>query len=125
VQETDKSIAETAAEHGATIVEYTVAPNIKEDGSLPYHEWFIEFGETPGDINDFSKRLDDKICHRNFSYKDVVVHKAIDALKITLIPQGGFEKFLKESGKKGLQQKIPHVRNDYELAKQLKKTISL
>jgi hypothetical protein len=125
VQETDQSIAETAAEHGATIVEYTVAPNIKEDGSLPYHEWFIEFGETPRDINDFSKRLDDKICHRNFSYKDVVAHKAIDALKITLIPQGGFEKFLKESGKKGLQQKMPHVRNDYELAKQLKKTISL
>ena len=69
VEETDKSIAETAAECGATIVEYTVAPNINKDGYLSYHEWFIEFGQTPENIKDFSQRLDDKICQRNFSYK--------------------------------------------------------
>jgi hypothetical protein len=125
VEETDKSIAETAAECGATIVEYTVAPNINKDGSLSYHEWFIEFGQTPENIKDFSQRLDDKICQRNFSYKDVVVHKAIESLKITLIPAGGYERYLRESEKTGLQQKIPHVRNDYEFAKQLKKILSL
>jgi phenylacetate-coenzyme A ligase PaaK-like adenylate-forming protein len=125
VEETDKSIAETTAECGATIIDYSVAPNIKEDGSLPYHEWFIEFGQMPEDLAVFSKQLDDRICARNFSYKDVVVHKAIEPLKITLVPQGGFEKFLKESGKTGLQQKIPHVRNDYEFAQQLKKIVSI
>lgn len=125
VEETDKSIAETAAECGATIVEYTVAPNISKDGSLSYHEWFIEFGQAPENIKDFSQRLDDKICQRNFSYKDVVVHKAIEPLKITLIPAGGYERYLRESGKTGLQQKIPHVRNDYEFAKQLKQILSL
>ena len=119
VEETDKSISETAAEYNVTIVDYTVAPNIKKDGSLPYHEWFIEFGQMPENIIDFSKRLDGKICRRNFSYKDLVVHKAIESLKITLVPQGGFEKLLKESGKTGLQQKIPHIRNDYTIAQQL------
>lgn len=125
VKETDISISETAAECGVTIVDYTVAPNIGEDGSLPYHEWFIEFGQMPEDIIDFSKRLDDKICHRNFSYKDLVMHKAIESLKITLVSQGGFENILKESGKIGLQQKIPHVRNDYEFAQLLKEINSI
>jgi hypothetical protein len=125
VEETEKSIAETALECGATIIEYTVAPNIKDDGTLPFHEWFIEFGQAPRNIEDFAKRLDSKICARNFSYKDVVVHKAIEPLKITIIPKGGFETFLKISGKTGLQQKIPHARNDYQFAGQLKKALSI
>lgn len=119
-EETNKSIAETAAECGATIVDYTVAPNIKDDGSLPYHEWFIEFGQVPENITDFAKRLDHKICLLNFSYKDVVMNNAIEHLKITLLPKGSFETFLKASGKTGLQQKIQHIRNDYEFARQLK-----
>jgi len=125
VEETDNSIAETAKECSATIVEYTVAPNINEDGSLSYHEWFIEFGQMPGEMIEFSKLLDDKICQRNFSYQDLVVRRAIDPLKITVVPEGGFEKFLKGSGRTGLQQKIPHVRNDYKLARQLRELIPL
>ncbi|HUS01184.1 MAG TPA: GH3 auxin-responsive promoter family protein [Chitinophagaceae bacterium] len=124
-EETDKSISETAKEYGATIVEYTVAPNINEDGILPYHEWFIEFGEIPESLDDFALQLDNKICFRNFSYKDLVVHKAIEPLKIRLVPADGFEKFLRVSGKKGWQQKIPHVRNDYQLAQQLNEILSL
>ncbi|OQP54435.1 hypothetical protein A4R26_27555 [Niastella populi] len=125
VEETEKSIAETAAEFGATIVEYTVAPNIKDDGTLPYHEWFIEFGEAPDDLSAFAASLDKKICARNFSYKDVVTHKAIEPLRITLVPAGGFEKFLKIAGKTGLQQKVPHARNDYQFAGQLKQALML
>jgi hypothetical protein len=120
VEETDKSIAETVAEFSATIVDYTVAPNISNDGPLPFHEWFIEFDQMPGNMNDFAKRLNEKICDRNFSYRDLVVNRAIEPLKITLLPGGGFEKFLNESGKTGFQQKIPHVKNDYQLAAQLK-----
>lgn len=125
VEETDKSLAETANECSATIVDYTVAPNIQSDGSLPFHEWFIEFGTQPSNLDDFAARLDQKICLRNFSYKDVVVHKAIDPLKITEVPTGGFEQYLRSSGKTGLQQKIPHVRNDYQFAQQLKEILSL
>jgi len=123
VEEANKSIAETAAECGATIVDYTVAPNIKDDSSLPYHEWFIEFGQIPESITEFAKRLNQKICLLNFSYKDLVMNKAIEPLKITLLPKGAFETFLKASGKTGLQQKIPHLRNDYEFAKQLKEIV--
>jgi hypothetical protein len=125
VEETEKSIAETAGECGATIVDYTVAPNIKDDGTLPYHEWFIEFGQAPADMDDFARRLDKQICTRNFSYKDVVTHKAIEPLKITVVPNGGFETFLKLSGKTGLQQKVPRARNDYQFAGELKKALGL
>lgn len=125
VEETDKSLAETARECGATIVEYTVAPNIRADGSRPYHEWFIEFGTMPADMDDFAKRLDQKICERNFSYKDVVVHLAIAPLKIQVVPVGGFELMLQASGRTGLQQKVPHLRNDYHFAQQLKDHLTL
>jgi hypothetical protein len=125
VEETEKSIAETASECSATIVEFTVAPNIKDDGTLPYHEWFIEFGQAPDHMEDFAARLDKKICSRNFSYKDVVTHKAIEPLKIMVIPKGGFETLLRLSGKTGMQQKIPHARNDYQFAGQLKKALGL
>lgn len=125
VEETNKSIAKTAAECQATIVDYTVAPNIKDDGSLPYHEWFIEFGQVPKNITEFAKRLDHSICLLNFSYRDVVVNKVIEPLKITLVPTGGFETFLKVSGKTGLQQKIPQVRNDYAFARLLKEIVSI
>jgi hypothetical protein len=125
VEETEKSITETAAACGATIVEYTVAPNIKDDGSLPYHEWLIEFGQAPKDLSAFARLLDEQVCTRNFSYKDVVTHKAIEPLKITVVPKGGFETYLKASGKTGLQQKVPHARNDYQFAGQLKKVLSL
>ena len=124
-EETDKSISETAKECGATIVEYTVAPNINKGGGIPFHEWFIEFGETPASLNEFAERLDKSICCRNFSYKDLVVHKAIEALKITPIIPGGFEIFLQISGRTGLQQKIPHLRNDYQFAQQLKDILSV
>ncbi|MFN0213714.1 MAG: GH3 auxin-responsive promoter family protein [Saprospiraceae bacterium] len=124
-EETDKSIAETAKECNATIIEYTVAPNIKDDGSKPFHEWFIEFGEIPNDLAEFAEQLDQKICARNFSYKDVVTHKAIDPLKITLVPNGGFEKVLRVLGRTGLQQKVPHLRNDYDFAQKLKDVLSI
>lgn len=124
-EETNKSIAKTAAECGASIVNYTVAPNIKDDGSLPYHEWFIEFGQVPESIIDFAKRLDQELSIMNYLYRNLVFKNAIEPLKIIVIPQGGFETFLKASGKTGLQQKISQVRNDYEFAKQLKKILSL
>jgi len=119
LEETDKSIGEIAMKFKATIVDYTVAPNIKKDGTLPYHEWFIEFGQLPEDIDEFAESLDQCIGNFNFSYKDLVVNKAIEPLKIKILPQGSFEKFMKASGKTGLQQKISHVRNDYEIAAQL------
>lgn len=125
VEQADKSISETATACGATIVEYTVAPNIKDDGTVPYHEWFIEFGTMPVSLKDFAAQLDKKICSRNLSYDDLVVRKAIDPLKIHLVPSGGFESFLRRSGRTGLQQKIPHVKNDYTFAQQLKDAIAL
>ncbi|HAD12457.1 MAG TPA: hypothetical protein DCF33_08460 [Saprospirales bacterium] len=125
VEETDKSLAETAKECQATLVEYTVAPNIQADGSRPFHEWFIEFGTLPANLDDFAKKLDQKICERNFSYKDVVSHHAIDPLKVRIVPKGGFEKLLRASGRTGLQQKVPHLRNDYHFAQQLKDLLSL
>lgn len=120
-EETENSIAEVAAATNSTIVDYTIAPNISK-GALPFHEWFIEFGEKPDDMTAFAKQLDAEIRNRNFCYKDLVTHKAIEPLKITIVPGGGFENIMRLSGKAGLQQKTPRLRNDYLFAQQLKET---
>ena len=45
--------------YDAQIVEYTVAPEVNPiDGSTPYHEWFVEFSQSPKDIKKFCKELD-------------------------------------------------------------------
>ncbi|MBD0286172.1 MAG: GH3 auxin-responsive promoter family protein [Flavisolibacter sp.] len=125
LEEADKSISEAVNETGTTLVDYTVAPNIKKDGSIPYHEWFVEFGKPPADIAAFEKLLDKKICNRNFSYKDLVVNKAIEPLKINIVRPNGFIDFLRHTGKTGLQQKVPHLSNDYKLANRLKEILHL
>jgi hypothetical protein len=111
-EEVEKSLAETAAETGATIVEFTVAPCVHPEAGLPHHAWFIEFGTQPPNIADFSVRLEQKILERNFSYKDLYVHKAIEPLQIKIVPPGGFHGYMVHLGRTGLQQKVPHASNN-------------
>ena len=39
---------------GVDVVEFTVAPQVNPpQGELPYHEWFVEFGTEPKDMQAF------------------------------------------------------------------------
>jgi len=125
VEETDTSIAEIADKLGCTIVNYTVAPHFGVGRSCLYHEWFIEFGIPPKDLGRFASLLDDRLMECNSNYKDCVQRKAITSLEITVIPENGFKDFMHKTGKVGMQQKMPHLTNDYALAKQLKTILDL
>ena len=46
----------------------------------------------------FEKLLDNKIYSRNFSYKHLVVNKAIEPLKIKVVRPNGFIDFLQHTG---------------------------
>jgi hypothetical protein len=44
-KEVEEAMLVTAAKYEATIVEFTVAPQVNPlDGSTPFHEWWVEFG---------------------------------------------------------------------------------
>ncbi len=117
VKEVEKAIQKAIEQDKQVQVnEFTVAPQIITNGELPYHQWFIEFEEFPQDIREFAKVIDESLQSQNIYYQDLIKGKVLKPLKITVIPKGGFQKYMKSIGKLGGQNKIPKLSNNRELA---------
>lgn len=100
--------------------EFTVAPQVQpENGALPYHEWFIEFEENPGSIDELALSIDSYLRKQNSYYDDLIIGKILEPLHITIIQKGGFQKYMKSVGKLGGQNKLPRLANDRKIADQL------
>ena len=100
----------------ASINEFTVAPQINPKEGLPYHEWFIEFENEPTDFLEFSKIIDESLQLQNSYYKDLIVGKVLQPLKISSVKTEGFKTYMKSIGKLGGQNKIPRLANDRKIA---------
>lgn len=104
---------------GGTVREFHVAPQVAPAGGLPYHEWFIEFDVLPSKIEDFSSVADRELQRRNPYYRDLLQGNILQPLRITLIAQGGFARFMESEGKLGGQNKVPRLANDRTMAEKL------
>lgn len=98
---------------GAQIADYTAAPIYMEGRSKGAHEWIIEFRTRPSDMALFGRTLDDTLRAVNSDYdakrfKDTT----LSAPKITEVPAGTFENWLRSKGKLGGQNKVPRLSND-------------
>lgn len=102
-----------------SVNEFTVAPQISPETGLPYHEWFIEFGNKPENLEEFAKRVDTSLQEKNSYYLDLISGKILRPLKITLIENGGFNNYMKSVGKLGGQNKVPRLANDRKIADEL------
>ena len=98
------------------ISEFTVAPQINPNKGLPYHEWFIEFENTPEDLSLLAKRIDTSLQKQNSYYFDLIEGKVLRQLKITKVKVNGFQEYMKSVGKLGGQNKIPRLSNDRKIA---------
>ncbi len=101
------------------IREFTVAPQIKVISGLPYHDWLIDFKNSPIKIEEFSKKLDIEMRKQNIYYDDLIKGKVLRPLKISVVESQGFENYMKKIGKLGGQNKVPRLSNDREIANQL------
>ena len=99
--------------------EFTVAPQINPIKGLPFHDWFIDFKTPPNNINEFSKALDIEMRKQNIYYDDLIKGKVLSPIKISLVADHGFEKYMKEIGKLGGQNKVPRLSNDRKIADRL------
>ncbi len=100
--------------------EFTVAPQTNpEGGELPYHEWFIEFEQTPKNMDEFIGDLDSSMQSQNSYYFDLIDGKILQRLKITQIKKNGFQDYMKSIGKLGGQNKIKRLSNDRDLAESM------
>ncbi|MCG2459136.1 GH3 auxin-responsive promoter family protein [Flavobacteriaceae bacterium F89] len=114
VEEAMKTAIEAS---GARINEFTVAPKINPaNNELPYHEWFVEFEQLPGDFPKFCELLDTSLQKQNSYYFDLIQGKVLQPLKITRIKTGGFRSYMDSIGKLGGQNKIQRLANDRKLA---------
>src|SRR5690606_24124528 len=108
VDNSDNAIMAACNATGATVTDYTAAPVYMTSEGNGAHEWIIEFGKQPENIDAFVEKLDSSLQTINSDY-EAKRHKDI-ALRMPIVhqmPPGGFNNWLKSKGKLGGQHKIP------------------
>jgi len=123
-KEVEEAMLRTSGALEAQIVEFTVAPQVNPPGGeTPFHEWFVEFGEVPADLEAFARRLDAEMVGQNIYYRDLIDGKILQPLKVRPMQRGAFRDFMKSQGKLGGQNKVPRLSNDRSLAGYLENRI--
>lgn len=124
-EEVESAILSVAGEEGIEITEFTVAPQVSpEDGSLPYHEWYVEFAKAPDDMDSFSLKVDHALQKKNSYYFDLVEGKVLRPLLMHKLEKDAFRNYMKSKGKLGGQNKVPRLSNDRHIAEELNEWIS-
>lgn len=115
-EEVEHSLLKAAGEQGIRIVEFTVAPHISADEGKSFHEWFVEFEETPADLGSFIKLVDDNLRAKNIYYDDLITGNILRPLQILPLRRNAFIDYMKSIGKLGGQNKVPRLSNDRKIA---------
>jgi hypothetical protein len=102
------------------VKDYTAAPIYFGDQNQGAHEWLIEFENAPESLTAFTLALDQHLKNVNSDYeakryKDI----ALGLPKITALPKGLFNTWLKNKGKLGGQHKVPRLSNDRQYIDEL------
>lgn len=118
-EEVESVILEASKEMNIKLTEFTVAPYVSTDQGKSYHEWFIEFEETPLAIDEFASLIDDHLRKKNVYYDDLISGNILIPLKITAVRKNGFVDYMKSIGKLGGQNKVPRLSNDRKIAEGL------
>ncbi len=116
-EEVEQALMGVANEEGIDIVEFTVAPQVNPaKGELPYHEWFIEFGKEPADLQAFALKVDKALQKKNIYYFDLIEGNILQPLVIQSLKKDTFINYMRSLGKLGGQNKVPRLSNDRKIA---------
>jgi len=123
-EEVEQALMSVANEEDVDIIEFTVAPQVNPPkGELPYHEWFIEFGNQPKDLKAFSLKVDKALQKKNIYYLDLIAGNILQPLVIQSLKKDSFINYMRSQGKLGGQNKVPRLANDRKIAEELKNYI--
>ncbi|MEO9965517.1 MAG: GH3 auxin-responsive promoter family protein [Reichenbachiella sp.] len=116
-QEVEKAINHAVKEQDHTeITEFTVAPQVNPDSGLPRHQWFVEFGRPPENMEQFASTIDQKLRQLNSYYDDLISGNILEQLEIVILKKNSFIDYMKSQGKLGGQNKVPRLSNDRKIA---------
>lgn len=118
-EEVEYSMLKVSEEMNVQITEFTVAPFVSSDQGKSYHEWFVEFEQSPDSLDEFSARLDLALRQKNVYYDDLIGGSILKPLKLTPVRKNGFIDYMKSIGKLGGQNKVPRLSNDRKIADEL------
>lgn len=122
-EEVEQALMKAANDDGIRIIEFTVAPMVEQGKGKSYHEWFIEFENTPEDMNAFVQKVDNNLREKNVYYDDLISGNILERLKINVMQKNAFIDYMKSIGKLGGQNKLPRLSNDRKIADDLKKYV--
>lgn len=115
-EEVEKALLEVTQKSNIQVTEFTVAPQVKTDEGLPYHEWLVEFEKQPEDLNAFAIAVDNALRAKNSYYNDLISGAILQPLKIRILRPHAFQDYMKSIGKLGGQNKTPRLSNDRKIA---------
>ena len=119
-EEVEQALMSVANAEGVDIIEFTVAPQVNPPkGQLPYHEWFIEFGTAPTDLQAFGLKVDKALQNKNIYYLDLIAGNILQPLVIKSVQKNTFINYMRSQGKLGGQNKLPRLANDRKIADEL------
>lgn len=113
IDNTDKAIDEVCRRMGVKVTEYTVAPVYSGDYNNGSHEWLVEFETPPGNLDEFTRILDECLKNLNSDYE---AKRSNDlSLGMPIVREMGkdtFYNWMKFREKLGGQYKVPKLSND-------------
>lgn len=120
IHNTDTAIKIACEKTNAVLKDYTVAPAYFTRDKCGKHQWLIEFVHSPENLMEFTAILDQTLKSLNSDYeakrfKDMTIQQP----EVICLPQGTFEKWLKQQNKLGGQHKIPRLNNDRNIVEQI------
>lgn len=120
VEHAEKALSVACRKTGAILRDFTAAPFFYEQQKKGYHEWLIEFVQSPHDLKEFTAVLDTELGALNDDYaakrKENI---AIEAPLVREMSSGTFYQWLKRKDKLGGQHKIPRLSNSREFVDEL------
>lgn len=122
-EEVEYSLMKAAEEENVKIIEFTVAPMVEQGKGKSYHEWFVEFENTPENMQAFIEKVDENLRKKNVYYDDLITGNILQKLKINTIKKNGFIDYMKSIGKLGGQNKLPRLSNDRKIAEAMQSYI--
>ena len=123
-EEVEYSLMKTAEETNTRIVEFTVAPMVAANDEKSFHEWFVEFEESPTDLNAFAEKVDQQMRSKNIYYDDLIRGNILRPLVIRPLKKNAFIDYMRAQGKLGGQNKVPRLSNDRKIACELEKMVN-
>jgi hypothetical protein len=124
IENAERAFAVACTKTGATIKEYTGAPQFFKNKSAGKHQWLIEFEEEPKNVKLFTELFDTELKCLNSDYETKRIGSLVlEIPEIKLLKSGTFYNWMKNKKMLGGQHKIPRLSNNRMYVDELLKMI--